>query len=326
MPSAVEWGARSRESGLTSSGQSATLVAFRTTAFVVMALVFTLLLAPETSATPAATPPAEVVFVNVGNGDGVVLRIGGKIIVSDAGERFASQRMAAVLTSLGAKQIDVAILSHPHEDHVGGFIDLFREFPPRLVLASTNRHWSSTSSNRLLLNEISRSGAPIRWVQAGDRFAFGGASWQILNPPAGEFTAPRDAGNSSVVYLLTVHGRRLLFAGDIAEGVASSLASSWTYGRVDVFLVPNQGSKHSATAEFLEATRPRFAVLSVGPNPFGHPAAETPLPPASSGRAGLPHRRGGDAPSDDRAERKVRLEDGGEACWRGCGAGADSAA
>lgn len=247
----------------------------RATAFVVMALALTPLLASEASATPAATPRAEVIFVNVGQGDGVVLRIGGKIVVSDAGETFAAPRMAEVLTSLGAEQIDVAILSHPHNDHVGGFVDLFREFPPRLVLASANRHWSGTASNRLLLNEISRSGAPIRWVEAGDRFAFGGVSWQILNPPGGEFTAVSDAGNSSVVYLLSVHGRRLLFAGDIEERVATRLASSWKYGRVDVFLVPNQGSKHAAPAELLEAIRPRFAVISVGPNLFGHPSAET---------------------------------------------------
>lgn len=216
-----------------------------------------------------------MIFVNVGQGDGVVLRIGGKIVVSDAGETFAAPRMAGVLRSLGAEQIDVAILSHPHDDHVGGFVDLFREFPPRLVLASANRHWSSGSTKRLVLNEISRSGASIRWVEAGDRFGFGGASWQILNPPAGEFTAAPDAGNSSVVYLLSVHGRRLLFAGDIEERVATRLASSWKYGRVDVFLVPNQGSKHGASAELLEAISPRFAVVSVGENLFGHPAAET---------------------------------------------------
>ena len=59
----------------------------------------------------AAAKPAKIVYVNVGQGDGVVMRIGGKIIVSDTGEQFP-EHMDETLHALKAKQIDVAILSH----------------------------------------------------------------------------------------------------------------------------------------------------------------------------------------------------------------------
>src|SRR3954453_15752612 len=75
----------------------------------------------------AAAKPAKIVYVNVGQGDGVVMRIGGKIIVSGPGEQFPEQ-LDETLRALKAKAIDVAILSPAHEDHVKNTIRLIRDF------------------------------------------------------------------------------------------------------------------------------------------------------------------------------------------------------
>src|SRR3954454_14589162 len=74
--------------------------------------------ARATTAAPEATAPAKIVFVNVGQADGVVMKIGGKIIVSDTGE-LNLEVMQNTLVALNAKRIDVLILTHPHQDHVG---------------------------------------------------------------------------------------------------------------------------------------------------------------------------------------------------------------
>jgi len=98
-------------------------------------------------------------------------------------------------------------------------------------------------------------------------------------PAPSEFTgAASNAPNASVAYLLSVNGRSLLFTGDVERAIADQIAQRLRAARrkrVDVLLATHHGSKHSVSAELLSVTRPRWAVLSVGPNSFGHPHPET---------------------------------------------------
>ena len=254
---------------------------------VVAAAVFALVLAVGGSATAgtsgrvaADASTAKIVFVDVGQGDGVVIRVGGKFIVSDAGPPGKAAKVDAELDLLGANNhIDVAILSHGHLDHVGGFHKLVQDFGYNvdLVLASPNAKWN-TSTNQAILNALkNEGGATITWVKRGDSFAFGGASWKILNPAQGTFTAASSVENSSLVYVLEVNGRRALLTGDLKEAATAQLAAVWgDRGRAHVFLVTHHGSGSGSSADVLAEITPRFAVISVGAtNTFGHPAPAT---------------------------------------------------
>ncbi len=57
------------------------------------------------------------------------------------------------LRSLKAKQIDVAILSHPHDDHVKNLIRLIRDFnwTVKLAVLSESSWWGGTVTNRALI-------------------------------------------------------------------------------------------------------------------------------------------------------------------------------
>jgi competence protein ComEC len=216
-----------------------------------------------------------VVFVDVDQGDGVVIKIGNTVVVNDGGERWAADRVAAALRKLGADEIDVAILSHAHDDHIGAFLELIREFPIRLVVFSENRHYNLTETNRDLFAAFARADVPFKLVSAGDRFRWGGASWRILGPPRSLFVDDADVGDASVVVLLTTHGHRLLLTGDIETRGARELVKRWRYGRVDVFLATHHGSSVGSPKALLDRIRPRFTVLSTGSNGYGHPTPAT---------------------------------------------------
>ncbi len=248
-----------------------------------MAAIFAvavLLAAPASArelAVEASAKPAKIVFVDVGQGDGVVMKIGGKIIVSDAGE-FELENVKAALKSVDAKRIDVAILSHPHEDHVKNFVALFAAWDVKKAVLSKSEHWKATDANRAVMAAIAAEGLTPTYVTAGQTFNWGGATWEILSPPAGKYEGgSEEAANASVAYLLRVNGIDTLFTGDVEKKVAKEIAArlaSHLTEPVDVFLATHHGSKHGSVDELLNVAKPRWTVLSTGPNSYGHPAPE----------------------------------------------------
>ena len=228
-----------------------------------------------------AAKPAKIVYVNVGQGDGVVMRIGGKIIISDTGEQFP-EHVDETLRALKAKQIDVAILSHAHEDHVKNTISLIRDFgwTIKLVVMSDSAWWEGTGTNRELMDLLREKKVPRVIATRGQTYDWGGASWRILNPPVHEFTGgASQAANASVAYLLTVNGVQALFTGDVEPKVGRRIAvelKPLLPRPVDIFLATHHGSKFGSVSELLDAIHPHWAVISAGAhNAFDHPAPET---------------------------------------------------
>ena len=120
--------------------------------------------APKRSSAPSA---AEIVFVDVGAGDGVVIRVGGAVVVSDIGERnipFVYEAIDAALAKTGTREIEAIIVSHAHDDHVKNFALLLEsgKYKIKRALLSRNAHWSATDANRAV---IERDPPPPRSAQ-----------------------------------------------------------------------------------------------------------------------------------------------------------------
>ena len=221
------------------------------------------------------TTASEIQFVDVGQGDGVVMRIGGKVIVSDAGQ-FNVQSIDAALRAIGAKSIDFAILSHPHSDHVKNFVALITMdgWTIHTAVLSKSAYWTKTATNRKVIADLKASGTTLDYVTAGDELSLGAAKIEILSPPAGKYTGPLDVPNSSVVYALRYGKLTALFTGDIGPKVAAAVAKTWKrrrFPRAVIFLATHHGSAQGSTTDLLAAIRPKWAILSTGSNEFGHP-------------------------------------------------------
>ena len=221
------------------------------------------------------TTTSEIQFVDVGQGDGVVMRLGDKVIVSDAGQ-FNVQSVDAALRAIGAKAIDFAVLSHPHSDHVKNYIALIKTdgWQIHTAVLSHSAYWTKTSTNRDVISDLQSSGTTLDYVAAGDELSLGKAKIAILSPPAGKYAGPLDAPNSSVVYALRYGKLTALFTGDIGPKVAKVVAATWTqrrFPRAVIFLATHHGSAQGSTPDLLAAIKPKWAILSTGSNQFGHP-------------------------------------------------------
>src|SRR6266511_1892963 len=235
------------------------------------------------SARPAA-PAATLVFVDVGVGEGVVMRVGDAIVVSDIGE-INIPKIYAALERLEATEIDVAILSHPHDDHIKNFELLLGSelFPVRRALLSRSEHWQK----RRRTGTCSRPCVATRFASATSVPASATTSARrpgtILKPPRGAFLQEGQEGNASIAYLLELAGRRLLFTGDIERAGERAVVSRWSESEpTDLLLVTHHGSKNASHPFFLEAVKPEQAVISVG---RGHGRGNSWLSAASNTRS-----------------------------------------
>ncbi|HAZ64709.1 MAG TPA: hypothetical protein DCZ72_14020 [Armatimonadetes bacterium] len=95
----------------------------------------------------------------------------------------------------------------------------------------------------------------------------------MLWPAAG--AAPRSVNDGSLVLRLRYGRVGLLLAGDLEATGEQALVTSGQALASNLLKVPHQGSRTSCSELLLDAVRPTHAVISVGPNSYGHPAPET---------------------------------------------------
>jgi len=217
---------------------------------------------------PQAPPDVPtVVFLDVGQGDATLLRDpSGAVVLMDGGREPAVLRTA--LRDHGVRHIDLLVASHGDADHVGGFDGLLDMLP-------VGRIWvpEYAEMGDLLEGVIAQAAVhdiPVDLVTSGDRARMGEFQLDVLSP--GRRYATDNDGSVVLLVtsgLLTSGGRTVLLPGDIGSVAQANLEPV----RPDVMLVPHHGA---ATTDpgWLAATVGDIAVISVGPNTYGHPAPE----------------------------------------------------
>ena len=173
------------------------------------------------------------------------------------------------------RQIDVVILTHPHEDHVAGLPAVLERYRVRLVLDPA-RAYPNPSYARFLEAAQAEPGARLVTAHAGQVIRLdAAASLTILFPTPADRAAPLPAGdinNASIVTLLHSGGFMALLTGDAEAPVEALLAARGLLSPVDVLKVGHHGSHSSTTPTLLDAVQPLAALISVGVgNDYGHP-------------------------------------------------------
>ncbi|SCW35462.1 competence protein ComEC [Paenibacillus tianmuensis] len=215
--------------------------------------------------------------------------------------------LVPLLKKRGVQQIDELILTHQDADHFGGLQAVLEHIPVRRFLF--NGTLKPLPSVEKLFQTALEKGTELVEVEAGDTLQVdAGTALHFLYPlPEGEregVRVERDQNPSSIVFLMEMAGTRWLFTGDIGRAEERKLLDRWSavsrglfqeealapaarepasppgaaapvpvvYKPVDVLKVAHHGSKSSTADEWLNAWRPKHAVISAGVNNmYGHP-------------------------------------------------------
>jgi competence protein ComEC len=215
----------------------------------------------------------EVILLDVGQGESIVLRDGPITALIDGGgwrrADIGSRILLPVLASLGIRRLDVLVLSHPDLDHCGGLVEIASFFRARELWSAPGWNPSGCISRFYGL-----PGVPIRSLWAGQDVAVGRWNLQVLNPGPG---ARGGVNDRSLVMLASFEERRVLLTGDIEAAAEAELLNAYPelLEDVDILKVAHHGSNTSSTPAWLDHTRPALALMSAGSgNHYGHPAPE----------------------------------------------------
>lgn len=229
--------------------------------------------------------PLKVTFINVGQGDAALIEFpNGKNMLTDGGDRnfsfdAGSYYVTPFLRYKGISHINYLLGTHPHSDHIGGFISVIQNFNVDTLILNTFIVHSKLYKK--LLQTARKHHVIIRHLQSGDRLnADTETRIYILHPTdrfeKGAGSAGEKINNSSIVFKLVYGETSFLFTGD-AQGLAEKAIDR--YGRFlksDVLKVGHHGSLTSSAFPFLKQVRPKYAVISVGRhNKFHHPGKKT---------------------------------------------------
>ncbi len=211
---------------------------------------------------PAQTRGAALVVLDVGQGDAILVRgATGETVLVDGGPDPVL--LLRKLRSFGVDRIDLAVLSHPHADHVSGMVAALENVPVGML-------WHpGFGDGGPVFNELmeiaARRGVPVAMPERGWEADIGSVHLDVLGPPR----RYGSANDQSLVILANVNGASILLPGDIEVIAQRELGVV----RAGVLKVPHQGAATSDLA-WLQAVEAKTAVISVGPNSFGHPSPD----------------------------------------------------
>lgn len=244
-----------------------------------LAVVLLLLLAVQMVRTLTAAPDDEKLYVHVldvGQSDAILLRCGGKTMLIDTGTAQEQEALRAALLYYRVKRIDVLVLTHLHEDHIGNARYLLAHYAIGRVLLP--QAVGDEPAAMLFLEELARTETECVTASTDLCFSLGEANFELLYAPcAGAELNGFDANNESIVLRAEFGERSFLFMGDGEEALEQKLlATKAALLPCDWLKVGHHGSQASASEAFLVVAAPRFAAISCGKNnSYGFPHSNT---------------------------------------------------
>ncbi len=212
-------------------------------------------------------------FLDVGQGDAIFIEApNGKQMLIDGGRNAGVVRELSQFMHFNDREIDVLLATHPDEDHIGGFPEVFNRF--QVLNFVDNGKETDKYAHREIMNKIKTGGTNYVKAKRGMSIVLDknrGVYFQVL-APAEKFVFASD-NEMSIVGRLVYGDVSFLLTGDAGKIVENILV--YADGELlssEVLKVGHHGSKGSSSLLFLEKVKSDFSIVSASANnSYGHP-------------------------------------------------------
>lgn len=257
----------------------------------------------------------KIVYMDVGQGDGVLLRTSGHggILIdggSSSNKRVGEYVMVPVLKYYGVSEVEYAFVSHGDVDHVSGLEYLLNEEQSGVhVVNLVLPEHGDQDALQELKSEATANNVNIIYMKPGDNITYNHQHAETINieclyPDEEAGQGVLDTNNLSMILKTTITwdvreadienlnkssdsdaSLSLLFVGDAgiaAEKRLIELYEKNSLGEIsdsiacDILKVGHHGSRNSSGSDFLKRVSAMYGIISCGKdNRYGHPHAET---------------------------------------------------
>lgn len=211
----------------------------------------------------------KVHFIDVGQGDAILIDFGQKELLIDGGEENSG--VVDYINSYVEGPLEVIIATHPHADHIGGLIDVMENFEVKEIWL--NGDDSTSKTYQQFMEMVLLEGANIYTAKYGNTISLDSLNFTVINPLPKLFN---DINNNSVVLRLEYGNISFLFTGDAENEAEASMIATGDTLQAKILKAGHHCSKTSSSKLFLMAVNPKEAICMVGQNnKYGHPHQET---------------------------------------------------
>ena len=205
-----------------------------------------------------------VEFINVGQGDSTLINISNKNYLIDTGGNRNREvyyyNLKPLLKKNGVRKINYLILTHGDFDHMGEAINLINNIKIEKVIFNCGKY---NYLEKELIKVLDKKN--IKYYSCISKLD----NLYFLNTK--EYDNEND--NSNVIYT-ELNGYKFMFMGDASVTTEKEILSKYNLSNIDVLKVGHHGSKTSSGKEFIDEINPKYSIISVGKNNYGHPNKE----------------------------------------------------
>jgi len=213
-------------------------------------------------------------MIDVGQAESFLLTQGNQTALVDCGKVFAGRKVVKYLKKLGITKIDYLIITHPHEDHMGGMFQILDNFEigviifPKVDDTKIEHLWY-----KVLMYKIEKGKYQIKYAQKGDIYNIQDATFEII---AVETDSGENINNYSIVSKVSFGEIDMIMTGDAEKEVEEKILKSGKDIDAEILKVGHHGSRTSTTEQFLDAINPDYALISCKKwNDYNHPVEST---------------------------------------------------
>lgn len=211
-------------------------------------------------------------FIDVGQGDAILITTKGGNILVDTSEPSAKEQLDEYLKFANITELEYLVLTHPDSDHIGNAEHIIRNYNVKTVVMS--EFVGTTKTYERVLDAIEEKKCSVIIGEAGNSFVLEGLKCVFLGPVE-DYNDPNEM---SLVIKAMYGDTSVMLTGDAEVESEGDILKKWNKEtlKCDILKVGHHGSTTSTTQAFLDAVDPDIAVISCGDgNKYGHPHTET---------------------------------------------------
>lgn len=214
-------------------------------------------------------------IIDVGQGSATLIQEGDKGILIDTGEDDYGEYLVSYINSCGIDELEYVIASHPHSDHIGAIVDVFKAFKVGTVVMPelSEENIPTTRVYEKMMEYILDADLDVMFPVVGDTVYLENTSVSFMGP----VKQTDDLNNMSLICRVnTFGGTKVMILGDAEKEELSSVYDT-VLGeyKSDILVMGHHGSSTSVYKKLLNAVDADVAVISCGRgNSYGHPHKE----------------------------------------------------